>query len=74
MRTHMHVFTINALQLVFGGMLCFAAGGIATYVTAAQTLVTTECAVTVPGPVLSDEPMRRFMAPPLLPTDQGERF
>jgi len=72
--THMHTFTLNLLQLVFGGMLCFAVGGLATYVTAANTLVTTECAVTVPAPQQSDEAMKRFMQPGLLPMDQGKRY
>ena len=31
MQTHMHTVTVNLLQLVFGGMLCFAVGGLVTY-------------------------------------------
>jgi hypothetical protein len=74
MRTHMHTFTINLLQLVFGGMLFFAVGGLVTYQAVQLTMVTTECSVTAPASPLSDEPMKRFMSPGPLPMDQGERF
>ena len=73
MRTHMHTLTLNALQLVFGGMLCFAVGGLVTYQAASLTMVRTECAVTTPAPQ-SDEAMRRFLEPGLLPMDQGKRY
>jgi hypothetical protein len=69
----MHTFTVNLLQLVFGGMLCFAVGGLVTYQAVSLTMVRTECAVTVPGPQ-SDEIMRRFMQPGLLPMDEGKRY
>jgi hypothetical protein len=74
MRTAMHVFTVNALQLAFGGMLCFAAGGLVTLVAETALQVTTECSVSAPAPQLSDEPMKRFMEPGLLPMDQGKRY
>ena len=54
MQTHMHTVTVNLLQLVFGGMLCFAVGGLVTY---QAVKATAECSVTTSSP-LSDEPMR----------------
>jgi|tagenome__1003787_1003787.scaffolds.fasta_scaffold19330684_2 hypothetical protein len=73
MRTYMHTFTVNLLQLVFGGVLCFAVGGLVTYTVVSMTLMTTECVVTTPAPQ-SDEALRRFMEPGLLPMDQGKRY
>ena len=70
MQTHMHTVTVNLLQLVFGGMLCFAVGGLVTY---QAVKATAECSVTTSSP-LSDEPMRRFMEAPSPPMDQGKRY
>jgi hypothetical protein len=73
MRTHMHTFTINLLQLVFGGMLFFAVGGLVTYQAVQMTMVTTECTAATPAPQ-TDEAMRRFMSPGPLPMEQGKRY
>jgi hypothetical protein len=69
----MHTFTVNLLHLVFGGMLCFAVGGLATYQAVTMTLVTADCAAAPPA-AQGDEALRRFLEPGLLPMDQGKRY
>jgi hypothetical protein len=69
----MHTLTVNALHLLFGGMLCFAVGGLVTYQTVTMTLVTTDCAAAPPASE-GDEALRRFLKPGLLPMDQGKRY